>query len=133
MSKPSLVFGEQMRILSTNNYSNNQIYPQKKYNYSNVKFEAKLTLNKKAASKLDKFFKNTIYYILMGVFATCALKNAYKEMVAGASKEKQSTQVVIDASPNNKSKNTLLNDYNFFDYKKLNEEQIAKKDSFLLF
>ena len=122
-----------MRILSTNNYSNNQIYPQKKYNYSNVKFEAKSTLNKKAANKFDIFFKNTIYYILMGVFATCALKNAYKEMVAGASKEKQSTQVVVDAFPNNKSKNILLNGYNFFDYKKLNEDQIAKKDSFLLF
>ena len=122
-----------MRILSTNNYSKNQIYPQKKITYPNVNFEAKSTLNKKAASKLDKFFKGPFYYILMGVFAACALKNAYKEMVAAVSKEKQSVQVVIDASPKNKSNNTLLNGYNFFDYKKLNEEQIAKKDSFLLF
>ena len=47
-----------------------------------------------------------------GVFAACALKNAYKEMVAAASKEKQSVQVVIDAYPKNKSNNTLL--YYFF-------------------
>ena len=69
----------------------------------------------------------------MFFLATCAFKNAYKEMVAGASKEKQTTQVAMDKCLEKKQNNVLFNDYNFFDYKKLNEEQIAKKDSFLLF
>lgn len=113
-----------MRILSTSNYSSNQIYPQKQCSYSNVNFEAKSNLNKKAISKLDKFFKNTIYYILMGVFATCAFKNAYKEMVAGASKEKQTPQVAMDKCPEKKQNNVLFEGYYFFDYKEL-----ERKDS----